>query len=124
MSANKIDPSLLGDPRALAQFQQTRQTENGEDGVRNIDKKAHDGQAVMAEGERLEISSSAHKLGQMRELLEAGRAKLSEEEPERLELMETVKRRLQSGVYGSAEIQNQVAGRLTGLMRGLDTLLE
>ncbi len=124
MSANKIDPSLLSDPRVLARFQNTRQAENGETGAHNIDESSHTDKAVMPESERLEISPSAHKLVEMRELLDAGRAKVSQEEPARQEKMESVKRRLQSGVYGSAEVRDQVAGQLTGLLRGLDTLLE
>jgi hypothetical protein len=124
MSANKIDRSLLTDPRALAQFQQTRQTEAGDGTVRKPEGTKQDEQTIIPDGERLEISTSAHKLAQMRELLDAGRARLTEEEPVRREKIEVVKRRLQSGVYASTEVRDQVADRLAGLMRGLDTLLE
>ena len=124
MSANKIDRSLLADPRALAQFQQTRQTEAGDGTVRKLEGTKQDDQTIVPDGERLEISTSAHKLAQMRELLDAGRARLTEEEPVRREKIEVVKRRLQSGVYASTEVRDQVADRLAGLMRGLDTLLE
>ncbi len=124
MPTPKIDHSQLNDPRALAQFQQTRQAEA--DGARaaQAEAGAETQASVRPEGERLEISSSARKLEQMRDLLEAGQAKLDEADPVRREKMETVQRRLQSGVYGSNEIRQQVAGRLTELMRGLDTLLE
>lgn len=124
MPTNRIDHSQLSDPRALAQFQQARQAES--DGARaaRSGAGADAAPAVLPEGERLEISTSAHKLTQMRELLDAGRAKLAEEDPVRREKVETVRRRLQSGVYGSAEIRQQVAGRLTDLMKGLDTLLD
>ncbi len=124
MSANKIDHSLLSDPRALAQFQSNRLNESGDEATQKLEANKPDGQTIVPDSERLEISTSARKLAQMRELLDLGRAKLAEEEPARQEKLETVKRRLQSGVYGSAEVRDQVAGQLTGLMRGLDTLLE
>ncbi len=124
MSANKIDRSLLGDPRALARFQQSRPAEPSDERGAKIDAKAGEGQLVLPGGEKLEISTSAHKLAQLRDLMQAGRAKLAEETPERSEKLEAVRRRLQSGVYSSVEIREQVAGKLTGLMRGLGTLLE
>jgi len=124
MSANKIDRSLLSDPRALAQFQLTRQTESGDAATRKLEAGKPDSQTIVPDSERLEISTSARKLEQMRELLDLGRAKLAEEEPARKEKLETVRRRLQSGVYGSAEVRDQVAGKLSGLMRGLNSLLE
>jgi hypothetical protein len=92
--------------------------------VRKPEGTKQDEQTIIPDGERLEISTSAHKLAQMRELLDAGRARLTEEEPVRREKIEVVKRRLQSGVYASTEVRDQVADRLAGLMRGLDTLLE
>ncbi|MBU0743700.1 flagellar biosynthesis anti-sigma factor FlgM [bacterium] len=124
MSANKIDRSLLGDPRVLARFQQSRATAPNDERGAKIEGKAVDGQAAVPTGEKLEISASARKLAQLRDLIQAGRAKLAEETPERTEKLATVRQRLQSGVYTSVEIRNQVAGKLTGLMRGLDTLLE
>ena len=56
--------------------------------------------------------------------MQAGRARLEDEEPGRAEKLETVRRRLQSGVYATAEVRDRVADRLTGLMRDLDALLE
>ncbi len=124
MSANKIDRSLLSAPRALAQFQSNRLNESGDEAPQKLETGKPDGQTVVPDSEHLEISTSARKLEQMRELLDMGRAQLVEEEPVRQEKIEIVKRRLQSGVYGSAEVRDQVAGQLTSLMRGLDTLLE
>ena len=124
MTTNKIDSSHLNDPRALAQFQQTRLGEAETKRSAQAEAGAESTATTMQDGERLEISSSAQKFTQMKELLEAGHAKLDEEDPVRLEKMETVKRRLQSGAYGSAEVQQDVAGRLANLMEGLDNLLE
>jgi len=124
MSANKIDRSLLGDPRALTRFNQARPAE--QEGERNARPAATTGEerGGLQPAEKLEISPSARKLEQLRDLLEAGRARLDDEMPDRAAKLETVKQRLQSGVYASTEIRNQVAGELTDLMKGLDNLLE
>jgi len=124
MSANKIDRSLLGDPMALTRFNQTRPAEQEGERTGRLAASAGEERVAMQPAEKLEISPSARKLAQMRDLLEAGRARLDDEMPDRAAKLETVKQRLQSGVYDSKEIRHQVAGELTGLMRGLDTLLD
>lgn len=124
MSANKIDRSQLGDAQALARFQQSRQTAASEEHSAKLAAQAGEGQLAVPTGEKLEISNSAHKLAQLRDLMQAGRARLEDEEPGRAVKLETVKRRLQSGVYATAEVRDRVADRLTGLMRDLDALLE
>ena len=72
MSANKIDRSHLGDPQALARFQQSRQTAGSEEGGAKLAAKAGEGQLAIPTGEKLEISNSAHKLAQLRDLMQAG----------------------------------------------------
>ena len=122
MSANKIDRNHLVDTQAMARFQQSQRAEDTESEAASQDVRGAERRAAIPAGEKLEISSSARKLAEMRQLLDAGRARLDAEPDVRREKVEEATRRLQSGVYATTEVRDQVAGRLQELMTRLDTL--
>ena len=65
--------------------------------------------------DRAEISTRAQELVDLRQAVDSGRAALVEEPDVRADRVAEVKERLASGFYQSAEVRDQVAGRLTDM---------
>ncbi|MDO9172636.1 MAG: flagellar biosynthesis anti-sigma factor FlgM [bacterium] len=122
MGANKIERPLVSDPRILARFQQTQRGEADAEARKLAEAKA--GDVRHSAGEKLEISSSAHKVADMRSLVEAGRSRIEAEPEVRADRVAEAKRRLEAGVYTTAEARQRTAEQLSPVLQDLSRLLD
>ncbi len=122
MGANKIERQLISDPRVLARFQQTQRGEADAE-TRKLET-AKSGEARPLSGEKLEISASARKVTDMRSLVEAGRTRIEAEPDVRADRVAEVRRRLEAGVYTTAEARQRTAEQLSPVLRDLSHLLD
>lgn len=70
-------------------------------------------------GEKVQISSEARQLLQLKDLMDVGRKALEREPEVREEKVRQVKARLEAGVYQTQGIRDEVAHRLSSILRGL-----
>lgn len=122
MGANKIERQLISDPRVLARFQQTQRADSEAEARKTEEVKA--GEARRPSGEKLEISASAHKVAEMRSLVEAGRCRLEAEPEVRADRVAEARRRLDAGVYATTEARQRTAEQLSPVLRDLSRLLD
>jgi anti-sigma28 factor (negative regulator of flagellin synthesis) len=66
-------------------------------------------------GDKAEISTEAHELADLRQMVDAGRGAIGEMPEVRTELVAQARQRIDDGFYRSAEVQEKVAGRLAEL---------
>lgn len=122
MGANKIERPLVSDPRILARFQQTQRGEADAEARKLAEAKT--GDVRHSAGEKLEISSSARKVADMRSLVEAGRSRIEAEPEVRADRVAEAKRRLEAGVYTTAEARQRTAEQLSPVLQDLSRLLD
>lgn len=122
MGANKIERPLVTDPRILARFQQTQRGEADAEARKLAEAKT--GDVRRPTGEKLEISSSAHRVADMRSLVEAGRTRIEAEPEVRADRVAVARRRLEAGVYTTAEARQRTAEQLSPVLQDLSRLLD
>ena len=122
MGANRIERQQITDPRVLARFQQTQRTEADAEARKLEEAKA--GDTRKPTGEMLNISSAAHRVADMRALVEAGRTRIAAEPDVRADRVDAARRRLQAGVYTTAEARQRTADQLVPVLRDLSNLLD
>ena len=122
MGANKIERPLVSDPRILARFQQTQRGDADAEARKLVEAKT--GDVRHAAGEKLEISSSARKVADMRSLVEAGRTRIEAEPEVRADRVAAAKRRLEAGVYTTVEARQRTAEQLSPVLQDLSRLLD
>lgn len=122
MGANKIERPLVTDPRILARFQQTQRGEADAEARKLAEAKT--GDVRRPTGEKLEISSSAHRVADMRSLVEAGRTRIEAEPEVRADRVAAARRRLEAGVYTTAEARQRTAEQLSPVLQDLSRLLD
>jgi len=64
-------------------------------------------------GDKAEISARAHEILELRQAVDAGRSVLASEPELRADKLAQARDRMASGFYHSAEVRDQVAGKLT-----------
>jgi hypothetical protein len=122
MGANRIERQLISDPRVLARFQQTQRSEADAE-ARKLEE-AKTGDTRKPAGEKLDISSAAHRVADMRTLVEAGRTRIAAEPDVRADRVDAARRRLEAGVYATAEARQRTADQLAPVLRDLSHLLD
>ena len=122
MGANKIERQLISDPRVLARFQQTQRSEA--DAQARKAEEAKSGETRHLSGEKLEISVSARNVADLRTLVEAGRRRLDAEPEVRADRVDAARRRLEAGVYATAEARHRTAEQVAPVLRALSRLLD
>ena len=122
MGANKIERPLVSDPRILARFQQTQRGEADAEARKLAEAKTGDVRQLA--GEKLEISSSARKVADMRSLVEAGRTRIEAEPDVRADRVAAARRRLEAGVYTTVEARQRTAEQLSPVLQDLSRLLD
>lgn len=78
--------------------------------------------AAAGEGEKLQISRKARELLRMSELMTSARDKLDSEPDVRADKVREVKERLKAGVYETRGIRDELAHRLSSILRDLPGL--
>lgn len=75
--------------------------------------------ASRPEGEKLQISREARELLELNDLMSAAKKSLDEEPEVRAQRVAEVRERLKAGVYDTKGIRDELAHRLTSILRGL-----
>lgn len=118
MTLNKVDTSALTQSQLVESYHPARQRKHDTfAGPKELGNQAPP-QPVT---DQAEISTDAHRLVDLRQAVDAGRAALDREVEVRADRIAQVKERLASGFYQSADVRDQVAGRISSLFfdRGL-----
>ncbi len=127
MATNPIPGSggLPLDPRSTSQTTSQQKTSRSDD-LNGISRNGRDARTTeqaeeksRTSGEKLEISKEAQDLLKLKELMNAGRKAMDNEPDVRAERVREVKQRLRSGVYQTQGIRDELAHRLTSILRGL-----
>jgi hypothetical protein len=115
MTLERLTPGAANQHSLIERYQQTREQHGaGETGPRAAAPQA--GRAA----DQAEISSQARDLIVLRRLLDAGRSAVAALPEAGGERLEAVRERIASGFYQSAEVREQVAGRLGSLLLAQD----
>lgn len=119
MAMDKINGSPLPRQGLLERFRGTGKSTNlpVDGGVAAADKPKSG-----AAGDRAEISDAARRLVDLRQAVDTGRAALALLPDPRPEKVAAARERLATGFYQSAEVRQTVAGRVAGVLEGLDQL--
>ena len=117
MTMNKINASALTQSQLLEQYSRTRENKSSSfAGSQNISGLPTPAATQPAKGDHAEISETAHKLVDMREALDVGRAAVGSEPEARADRIALARERIDSGFYQSAEVRDRVAGKLESLV--------
>ncbi|MCP4145500.1 MAG: flagellar biosynthesis anti-sigma factor FlgM [bacterium] len=122
MSTNKINQANINANQQLNNFKKVDSDKSTKTGNDSSVKSGID-QARIA-SEKLDISSKAHNLQKLKEIMESGRAALAEEPPIREDKVAEVRQKLADGFYQSADVKAEVAAELSSLMSRMDKLLK
>jgi len=124
MSADRIKGPSLRQQQALQQFQRVRSEQTQRrDPAESAPQDSPDAVSG-AQGEKLEISSQARRLDELRGLVQAGREALAAEPEVREQKVAAARRLLAAGGQDTAEARDLTARRLTPVLAGLHRLLE
>lgn len=122
MSTPKIDRSDVLHQKMLQNFRKPAAPEGQrEAGV--LRETPATGGLVGANGEKLEISASARRLEEMRDLLAAGRRALEDVPDVRADRVAAAKQKVTIGAYEDPKVRLRVAADLTAVSQRLDKLL-
>ncbi len=85
--------------------------------------EAAPGKAAPPSTDRVEISPEARRLLEINDVLRSGRGAQDEQPEVREERLRQVRQRLDAGVYQTGGVREELAHRLTPVLRGMDALL-
>ncbi len=112
MPLNKVDTSAMTQTHLVDPYGPTRQ-HKGSNFASPKELGTQASQPSLAD--QAEISADAHKLVDLKRAVDVGRAALDQPAEVRDDRIAMVKERLASGFYQSAEVRDQVAGRISSL---------
>ena len=119
MTMNKINSPQLVQPHYLDKFTKS----DGHSTAASNEQAQPTAPGHIARGrENLQISEQAHKLVQMKQTLESGRAALARVDDLREDRVAEARQRLSSGYYDSSEVRSRVAVRLDQVFEAMDAL--
>lgn len=113
MTLNRISSDALTRSNLIEQYRQT--PEHRRAGRLDQAGFGSESEANPAVADQADISPQAHKQQALQRLLEVGQAAAGREPDVRASKLAQVRMRLDEGFYESAEVRDQVAGRLRDL---------
>ncbi len=113
MTLNKVDTSAMTQTHLVDPYGPTRQQKNDTNVASPKDTGNQAPSPPLAD--QADISAEAHKLVDLKKAVDVGRAAMARETDDRSDRIAQVKERLTSGFYQSAEVRDQVAGRISSL---------
>ncbi len=121
MGMDKIIGSPLSQPGALDKFQGTGRSEKKET---SATEQGLGGETpnVANQGDKAEISATAHRLMDLRQAVDTGRTAIAGLPELRENKLAEARERLASGYYQSDEVQEELAAKLDGVFRKMDAL--
>jgi hypothetical protein len=112
MTLNKVVQGAHTQSHRVDAYQQTRQRKNGTmAGPKDLGNHAPPPPTT----DKANISDAAHRLVELKQAVDVGRAALETDTPERVDRLAQVKERVAAGFYNSAEVRDQVAGKISTL---------
>ncbi len=121
MGMEKVNGSALIQPGMLDKFQGTGKSEKKD--------TASPGRGIGSEtspsashSDKAEISSTAHRLNDLRQVVDTGRVALTRLPDVREDKVIQARQRLESGFYRSQTVQDEVAEKLAGVFGKMDEI--
>jgi hypothetical protein len=114
MTMNKIDTSGMTQSHLVeaSNLPQPHKSRAGVAGTKDLSNQ----QAALSFSDHAEISDGAHRLVDLKQAVDVGRAALAREPEVRSDRVALARERLAAGFYQSAEVRERVAERISGLV--------